>query len=85
MNPLSYFIGNQPKKSKVIVVFGQNLGKIRSNVVRKTKKLAFQQFFFIIYMRYIGLYIKKQEVVIVEITELKLKAKLAINSIFEGN
>ena len=38
-----------------------------------------------IYVRYIGLYIQKQEVVVVEITELKLKAKLAINSIFEGN
>ena len=36
-------------------------------------------------MKYIGLYIQKQEVVVVEITELKLKAKLAINSIFEGN
>ena len=74
------------KKSKVIVVFGQNLGQIRFNVVKKKQRnWHFNEVFFIIYMRYIGLYIQKQEVVVVEITESKLKAKLAINSIFEGN
>ena len=67
------------------MVFRQNLGQIRSNVVKKTKKLAFQGDFSIICMRCTGLYIQKQEVVVVEITELKLKAKLAINSTFEGN
>ena len=85
MYPLTYFIGNQSKKVKWVWSLGQNLGQIRSNVVKKTKKLAFQGVFSIICMRCTGLYIQKQEVVVVEITELKLKAKLAINSIFEGN
>ena len=43
---LIIFHWKSAKKSKVIVVFEQNLGQIRSNVVKKTKKLAFQGCFF---------------------------------------
>ena len=40
------------KKAKWAWSLGQNLGQIRSNVVKKTKKLVFQWFFFIFCMRY---------------------------------
>ena len=39
MNPQTYFIGNQQKK-KVGVVLGLNLDQIRSNVVKKVRKVA---------------------------------------------
>ena len=38
LNPLTYFIGNQPKKVKWVWTLGPNLGQIRSNVVKKKKK-----------------------------------------------
>ena len=47
------------KKTKVGVVFvGQNLGQIKSNVVKKNK-LVFQWFFFIFCMRYTFIYKQK--------------------------
>ena len=78
-NYLTYFIGNQPKKTKVGVVCGPNLVQY----CEKTKKTCISMFFFLNILHEV--YIYKQEVVFIEIPESKLKAKLARNTIFEGN
>ena len=57
---------------------GQNLGQVRFNVVRKQRNWHFSGFF-IFCMRY------ARSRVVIEIPEWKLKAKLARNTIFEGN
>ena len=62
------------------VVLGQNLGKIRSNVVKKVRKLALPIHFSHILHRE---YISKQEVVVVQIPEWKFKANIARNAIFQ--
>ena len=51
------------KKIKVVVVLGQNLGQIRSNVVKKTKKWALSLVFFHILLRE---YLLKQDLVVVK-------------------
>ena len=81
MNPLTFFIGNQQKENKMDVVLGQNLGQIRSNVVKKKKKLALSIGFSHILH---GEYILKQEVVVVQTPEWKLKANIARNATFQG-
>ena len=73
------------KKVKWLWSLSKIWAKLGPMLWKKNKEAGISRVFFIISMRYIGLYIQKQEVVVVEITELKLKAKLAINSIFEGN
>ena len=73
---------DQPKKVKWVWYLGLNLGETRSNIVNKTKKLVFQWGFFHILHE---VYICKLKVVVIEIPEWKLKAKLARNTIFEGN
>ena len=45
-----YFVGKPAKKIKVGVVLGQNLGQIRSNVVKKVKKQEISLGFFIFYL-----------------------------------
>ena len=70
-----YFIGNQPKKIKwAWSTLGPMLWKNRET----GKSMGF---FDILH----EVYIYKQEVVAIEIPEWKLKAKLASNTIFEGN
>ena len=81
MNPLTYFIGNQEKITKLGVVFGQNLGQIRSSVVKKVKKPALSVGFSHILHRE---YILKQEVKVVQASEWKFKANIARNATFEG-
>ena len=61
---------------------GQNLDQIRSNVVKKQRNWPFNRFFFHILHE---VYISKQDAVGIEIPEWKLQAKLARNTIFEGN
>ena len=56
-------------KNKVGVVLGQNLGQIRSNVVKKVKN----RFFHILHVEYI----LKQEVVVAQTPEWKFKANIA--------
>ena len=80
--PLTYFIGNQPKKVKWVWSLGHNLGQIRSNIVKKTKELLFQWVFFIFCLRYTFI---SKKVVVAEISEWKLKTMLARNTLFEGN
>ena len=63
------------------MVLWQNLGKIRSNVVKKVKK-GIIKFFFIFYMG--NIYLLKQKEVIVQTPEWKFKAKIARNAIFES-
>ena len=55
------------------MVLGQNLGQIRSNVVKKVKKQALSiRFFHILH----GEYLLKQKVVVVHIPEWKVKANI---------
>ena len=62
---------------------GQNLGQIRSNVVKKNKETGISMgFFFIFCMRYT---FASKKVVVIEIPEWKLKTKLARNTILEGD
>ena len=64
------------------VVLEENLGQIRSNVVKKkVKKLALSIGFSHILHRE---YILKQEVVVVQTPEWKFKANIARNATFEG-
>ena len=61
---------------------GQNLGQIRSNVVKKNKETGISMgFFHILY----EVYIYKEELVVTELHEWKLKAKLARDTIFKGS
>ena len=61
---------------------GQNLGEIRSNVVKKNKRTGISMgFFFIFCMKYT---FTSKKVVIIEIPEWKLKTILGKN-ILEGN
>ena len=69
------------KKSKVGVVFGAKFGP-NLFCCEKTKKLVFWWVFFDILLE---VYIYKHDIVLKEIPEWKLKAKLARNTIFEGN
>ena len=55
-------MGNQ-QKNKVGVVLAQNLGQIRSNVVKKVKKQAISLGFFHILL---GDYLLKQEAMVVK-------------------
>ena len=61
-NPIS--LETSKKKIKVAVVLGQNLGQIRSNVVKKVKKQALSICFFHILH---GEYLLKQKVVVVQV------------------
>ena len=64
------------------MTFGQNLGQIRSNVVKKVKKQAFSiSFFNVLHGEE---YLLKQKVVVVQILESKFKANIARNATFEG-
>ena len=81
MNPLTYFNRKQQQKPKLGVVFGQNLGQIRPNVVRKVKKLVLSIKFFSCFA---WEYLLKQKVVVVQTTEWKFKANIARNATFEG-
>ena len=67
---------------KVGMVLGQNFNQIRSNVVKKVKKLALSIAFSHILH---GQYILKQEVVVVQTTEWKFKANVGRNATFEGH
>ena len=78
MNPLTYFIGSQAKKITVGVVLGQNLGPIRSYVVKKVKKRALSIAFFHILHRE---YLLKQKVVVAQTSEWICEARKAT---FEG-
>ena len=64
------------------MVLGQNFNQIRSNVVKKVKKLALSIAFSHILH---GQYILKQEVVVVQTTEWKFKANVGRNATFEGH
>ena len=64
------------------VVLGQNLGQIRSNVVKKAKKLVLSMVFFHILH---GEYILKQEVVVAKIPDWKFKTNIARNATFQGS
>ena len=64
------------------MVLEQNLGYIRSNVVKKVKKLALSiGFFFHILHRE---YLLEHKVVVVQTPEWKFKAIIARNATFEG-
>ena len=65
------------KKIRVVVVLGQNLGQIRSNVVKKVKKQAISLGFFHILL---GDYLLKQEAVVVKPPEWKFIAIIARNT-----
>ena len=67
------------KKIRVVVVLGQNLGQIRSNVVKKVKKQAISLGFFHILL---GDYLLKQEAVVVKPPEWKFIAIIAKNTKF---
>ena len=69
-------MGNQ-QKNKVGVVLAQNLGQIRSNVVKKVKKQAISLGFFHILL---GDYLLKQEAVVVKPPEWKFIAIIARNT-----
>ena len=66
---------------KVGVVLGQNFYQIRSNVMKKVKKLTLSIAFSHILH---GEYILKQEVVAVQTTEWKFKANIGRDATFEG-
>ena len=69
------------KKVNWVWCLGQNLGHMVANMLWKNKENQLSQWvFFIFCMRYIFTSTKH-----VEIPEWKLKAKLARNTIFEGN
>ena len=63
------------------MVLGQNLGQIRSNVVKKVKKQALSLGFFHIFLRE---YLLKQKVVVVKPPEWKFMAIIARNAKFKG-
>ena len=63
------------------MVLGQNLGQIRSNVVKKVKKQALSIFFHILH----GGYLLKQKEVVVQTPEWKSKANIARKATFEGH
>ena len=69
-------MGNQ-QKNKVGVVLAQNLGQIRSNVVKKVKKQAISLGFFYILL---GEYLSKQNVVVVKPPEWKVMRIIAWNA-----
>ena len=63
------------------MVFGQNLGQIKSNVAKKVKKQALSiSFFHILH----GKYFLKQNVVVLQRLEWKFKANIARNATSEG-
>ena len=68
------FIGNQQKKIKMGVVLEQNLGQIRSNVMKKVKKQALSLGFFHILL---GKYLLKQKAVVIKPPEWKFMAIIA--------
>ena len=68
------------KRNKVSLVLVQNLGQIRSNVVKKVKKLALSIGFSHILH---GEYILKHRVVVAQTPEWKFEANIAKNTIFE--
>ena len=73
----------KPAKNKVGLVFGQNLGKIRSMFEKKVKKLAISILIgFSIILH--GEYILKEEAAVVQTAEWKFKANIARNAIFQG-
>ena len=63
------------KKIKSVVVLGQNLGQIMSNIVKKVKKQAISLGFFHILL---GDYLLKQEAVVVKPPECKFMAIMAM-------
>ena len=63
------------------LVLGQNLGQIRSNVVKKVKKQAISLGFFHILL---GEYLLKQKVVVVKSPEWKFMAIRARNTKFKA-
>ena len=63
------------------VIFDQNLGQIRSNVVEKSKETGIIIGFSHILQRE---YILKLEVVVVQTPEWKFKANIARNATFQG-
>ena len=63
------------------LVLGQNLGQIRSNVVKKVKKQAISLGFFHILL---GEYLLKQKVEVVKSPEWKFMAIIARNAKFKG-
>ena len=73
------FHWNPAKKSKVGVVLGQNLGRIRSSVKKKVKKQALS----IVFSCFIRGYLLKQKEVVVETPEWKFKANIAGNATSE--
>ena len=63
------------------MVLGQDLGQIRSNVVKKVRKLASSiGFFYILHVEKL----LKHKVVVVQTPEWKFKANIARNVAFEG-
>ena len=64
------------------MVMKQNLDQIRSNVVKKVKKQALLIGFFIFYM---GEYLLKQNLVVVQTLEWKFKANITRNAPSEGH
>ena len=64
------------------VILGQILGKIRSNVAKKSKETGIiNRFYYILH----GEYILKQEVVVAQTPEWKLKTNIARNAKFQGH
>ena len=78
---LNIFHWKPANKIKVGVVLGQNLGKIRSNVVKKVKKQALSLGFFHIFLRE---YLLKQKVMVVKPPEWKFMTIIARNAKFKG-
>ena len=77
---MTYFIGN--KQKKVGVVLEKYLGQIRSNFVKKVKKLVLSiGFFHALHAEYL----LKQKAVVVQTPEGQSKANIARNSTFEGH
>ena len=70
---------NQQNKIKLVVVLGQNLGQIMSNVVKKVKKQARLLGFFHILPEE---HLLKQKVVVVKAPEWKFMTVLARNAKF---
>ena len=81
MNSLTYFVGKPAKKIKVGVVLGQNLGQIRSIVVKKVKKQEILAFFHILLFIF---YLLKQKLAVVKPSEWKVMAIIARNAKFKG-
>ena len=70
---------NQQNKIKLVVVLGQNLGQIMSNVVKKVKKQARLLVFFQILPEE---HLLKQKVLVVKAPEWKFVTILARNAKF---